>query len=1170
MDGDRWIEGKIEAELKESCKNVDMHYYKWKLLDDELKLAHVIEVNIENESMLGECWKRIVNNIAVYLQCEIDDIFQRSNFYICFFVNDKVDNDLIEKIENDQYSSKKYIFPYSQGISQNAKLEKMANKMFTFKYKSEMLENVGRVKYLKLKNFRSYCGLKEFDFTDKNEKGAQLVVIFAPNGYGKTSFFDAVEWNLTGKIDRLEKIKNNNSGFKGHVIANTNMDKKDNSYVEIIIDNGDKIKKTVKQVKGKRKQDYDNNDIDKESINGRQYIDFIQWNDLILPHHKIDNFVASLTPEKRYEEWGGFWDTSGENIKKFEDAYTNYLNNKKDAEKLQDELNEKEKDFKRLEDEKEYINEFIIKLKKYNSIPKVKIIDLNNINVNSKEYKKLVDKITRYEDEYKEQYLKNIDADSYINTYMEKDLEKIKFDKSKLKDTSKQYEKTSVMLTQYLKYIELEKKLKECKDRNKDNIIKLLPFKNIIELGEKWFLKAKKYNESNNHLCDLIELQEQQNKQLNLYSQNINNINNKINELKLEINDEKEYNELSKNVKKIIKCSEEIQRYRLQVEEIKFNIQKIVDERENEKKYIEKMKHLKIYSFEKFLDEIQNYKVLLNEINNDYLVNIFCGMFTKVESYRLQKEKWDEINKEIIIEEKVDKELIDIVLACRKIIRSQNLNYCPVCNNKIDISNELLNKNVDDKKIKMKKLHDNSNRIGEGLRNLNREIQIIIDICNKEIENIIKDKEKNLIILDNKFIQEKQKESNFNKKIEEIKNICRVVSEEDTKNNRKIKYSYEELEIWRVKWSKSKKNEVEKYEKNLLDMQNIYSEILKTVHATEKVIEDFKNIVKELQNNQSFMINFNKYKDYLESQYSDIENKYNIYSSQQNTIIEEISYIEEEMKKYSDINNKQNYFEEKEKMKILKDDLQKSISVDISNINKKCNIYGQECITLDEARKVVKEKGIWLSEVLNSIGDLKYNKEIDSHFDNYNKEQSELKVLKSDLEQALNKCDLYEKEYNDTKQHLENGFEEFFNEFHVSDIYEKIEPHNELKKIECHFEINKDKPMLKIEVLDNNGNSYIPEWYFSTAQLNIIAFSLFLGRALYVQKAVLKSVFIDDPIGHFDDMNIVAFVDLIRNLISNTDRQFIISTHEERVFNLIQRKIPTSLYSASYIDLREL
>jgi hypothetical protein len=335
------------------------------------------------------------------------------------------------------------------------------------------------------------------------------------------------------------------------------------------------------------------------------------------------------------------------------------------------------------------------------------------------------------------------------------------------------------------------------------------------------------------------------------------------------------------------------------------------------------------------------------------------------------------------------------------------------------------------------------------------------------------------------------------------------------------------------------------------------------------MIKEFEISIKEAEKDQSFILNYNIYKNYLVKEYSSIENDYRNENAENLRREEYISYAEEELKKYKDIDIQQDYIKEKEKITLLRENQKKNIITLVNSINKKLDAPQNDDILLDDVKNEVSAKQKWLKGILDCIGDLKYNQEINTHFDNYNQVKFELETLKNKYKQVAEKRAECEKIYNETRKQLEDGFRKFFNEFHVSDIYEKIEPHNELNKIECHFEIENDKPMLRIEVIDRQGNSYIPEWYFSTAQLNVIAFSLFLGRALYVQKSVLKSVFIDDPIGHFDDMNIVAFVDLLRNLITNTDRQFIISTHEERVYNLIKRKIPESLYSARYVDLRQ-
>jgi len=132
---------------------------------------------------------------------------------------------------------------------------------------------------------------------------------------------------------------------------------------------------------------------------------------------------------------------------------------------------------------------------------------------------------------------------------------------------------------------------------------------------------------------------------------------------------------------------------------------------------------------------------------------------------------------------------------------------------------------------------------------------------------------------------------------------------------------------------------------------------------------------------------------------------------------------------------------------------------------------------------------------------------------------------------------------------------------------EKLEPHEPLT---CEFGFNEDdKPELTFKVVGKDKKQYAPEWYFSTAQLNVVAFSVFLGKALQTTDMPMQSIFIDDPVGHFDEMNIVCFVDLLRNIVENTGRQLIISTHEENVFGLIQRKLPVEEYPVRYIDFRK-
>ncbi len=65
----------------------------------------------------------------------------------------------------------------------------------------------------------------------------------------------------------------------------------------------------------------------------------------------------------------------------------------------------------------------------------------------------------------------------------------------------------------------------------------------------------------------------------------------------------------------------------------------------------------------------------------------------------------------------------------------------------------------------------------------------------------------------------------------------------------------------------------------------------------------------------------------------------------------------------------------------------------------------------------------------------------------------------------------------------------------------------------------------------------------------------------------IQSIFIDDPIGSYDDMNALGFADLIRSLLENSKCQIIMSTHDETIFKILQRKLDNRYYSSCFIEL---
>ncbi|MDB5004385.1 MAG: ATPase involved in repair [Mucilaginibacter sp.] len=181
----------------------------------------------------------------------------------------------------------------------------------------------------------------------------------------------------------------------------------------------------------------------------------------------------------------------------------------------------------------------------------------------------------------------------------------------------------------------------------------------------------------------------------------------------------------------------------------------------------------------------------------------------------------------------------------------------------------------------------------------------------------------------------------------------------------------------------------------------------------------------------------------------------------------------------------------------------------------------------------------------------------------------ELKIRISFMENTLKKE--LEKERKKVGEHLHNEIKAFFYEDLINELYAKIDPHPDYKKIKFMCDFKEDKPKLNVCVCtEGKDELLIPNLYFSTAQLNILSLSIFLAKALNVQddnKVPVDCIFIDDPIQSMDSINILSTIDLIRSLVVNYEKQIIISTHDENFYNLLQKKIPAGLFKSKFIEL---
>ncbi|MGC2285330.1 MAG: SMC family ATPase [Candidatus Acidiferrum sp.] len=89
-----------------------------------------------------------------------------------------------------------------------------------------------------------------------------------------------------------------------------------------------------------------------------------------------------------------------------------------------------------------------------------------------------------------------------------------------------------------------------------------------------------------------------------------------------------------------------------------------------------------------------------------------------------------------------------------------------------------------------------------------------------------------------------------------------------------------------------------------------------------------------------------------------------------------------------------------------------------------------------------------------------------------------------------------------------------------------------------------------------HGDELRPTDYFSQSQQQTLLLSLFLTACLSQTWSALSTVFLDDPVTHFDDLNTYAFLDLIVGLLKSDSgqRQFVMSTCDEKFLQLARQK----------------
>ncbi|MED4010012.1 hypothetical protein P4606_05010 [Priestia aryabhattai] len=508
-----------------------------------------------------------------------------------------------------------------------------------------------------------------------------------------------------------------------------------------------------------------------------------------------------------------------------------------------------------------------------------------------------------------------------------------------------------------------------------------------------------------------------------------------------------------------------------------------------------------------------------------------------------------------------------------EILNNSKSNTCPLCNHSHDSFNTLLQQ-IGQKSEELVKINSLSTKINifrdeqNTLENLLQEKhKVFMEILNKEIRCV----NQNINIL------EKQKGSNklvYENKLRDLKNI-----EKDVRTKKVLMEKFrleiheiEEVSKLRALHTKEKENLINDTETIKTTCSNLDLQLNELKYKITVNVEEIQ------QNNllAGKILDNDIYKRYLTIQedidfedLNKIKEKYITLNLNYEVCSEELTSIESEIAKLKiDIDN-QDYTDLLKNIKQIKQD-GKEVENKLSlYINRFISYFGHSEISetvlenerrsLEDTINKVEQKTALLLEIINTLSPYLTN----TVKMNQQQERDSLKLEYDYLVSVIDEL-LIIKE--DSHNYIKKKIGEVFNLNSVNKIFQMIDPHPKMTDITFKLdETVKDSLGLNI-VCENEEDSEAPILYLSSAQVNILSLSIFLASAIENSNE-FNTILMDDPIQHLDGLNILSFIDLLRIICFTLGKQIILSTHDERFFKLLQKKIDSEYFPVKYLNL---
>ncbi len=1028
-----------------------------------------------------------------------------------------------------------------------------------------------KLKKVEISAFRVFNNPKDatFNFIDKSNGIADFVSIFAPNGFGKTSFYDAIEWGITNNIERFWLNRNIDDDINAlremtsqqvELIRRKGVSKR--TYVEITPDQGEPIKRIL-NVHGRKKVDLnDKNIFDKEDFrnvilsqewiasvikeeNGNvRYNSFMKKHDLfVLNNYYINLISLDVVCKKRIidlkkaieenqkqliTEDGNLLDSINHQIALLNSTYSTNLSlinlSTSDVEVLSFrnhvsgaiiQNNQEEELIKLLNDvtltiigndEIVGIEVFYQILQDYDNISKAIVQDESNIS----------------KFDHLEKHANELNAKLELQKVIKKDFDEI--------------------------------------DLIMHNFTEFLIIKGIIDNKATYISNQQKAKE------DLIP-------ELDSLKRDELERSNKLESTLLQIN------ALKKKKDAIPELEDKLNSITKDISALEIMVVKNKLSEENKIKFIRSLEKEKNILKSQILDIDDG--IYANELLESKSELLELVNTIEIVRDKLSKVKLDlsSIKQKISQQRQLNAEIVEFIKTGLDLVNKTQSPKCPLCEQSYETYEFLANKIVNNDALSstLQHLLEEKEKLSsiekQYSKDLLKNTNVLKEIANTKLEKVNGDLENannELLNLQNEIkerndliIQLGNTLNDVNSKLEGLSSL---------EYFHKIKKEIADFDLSYIESREQLTMCQEAIRKKTENIQNIDP----IIEITQKEIQLLKTDNRYFLVYDWFSNNFPFEpiaEGNLTSRHAEVKAKFEKYSLEITELKLEVEKIGKELGEFVKDDLKKQLDNQKETIEIFA----KKISTFVHFLDTKLGIQFEDqekeilLQSINAYQKTIQSKIETTKGMLQSFQKLEqYSINLIPYLQSEkakNKIQENMTDLKL-LEREVTSLISHEREK--IKKYLDNKIKDFFYEDLINKIYNKIDPHPEFKsvKFSANFDTDSDNPKLNIFVkkgLNDDEELISPNLYFSTAQINILSLSIFLASALNSKE--YDCIFIDDPIQSMDSINVLSTIDLLRGIVVNEQKQIILSTHDENFHNLLKKKMPDDLFKSKFIEL---